>query len=210
MVLDAMTLSVESYRTPSRFRSAAASSEVPSGMLLVIKAAAGDEETLEKQAAIYRMSTKDLQEAAKHYLRRHLLDPKVRGLRLLGLRENASETEIKDHKRWLLKWLHPDRNPSAWEQQLFHRVNDFKQGTEAVAFQVIERRSSSSFNKRRRRSWELAKDRRRDASPKQVIMRLVRPLLVGLVGIAALICLLLALNLYGISLMSLWPSFVNS
>jgi hypothetical protein len=46
--------------------------------------------------------------------------------RVLGLQAGASEDEVRDHKRLLLKWLHPDRNPARQgdgrERELLTRV----------------------------------------------------------------------------------------
>jgi hypothetical protein len=177
-----MTIAVEAYRTPSRFRRLRPDA-VFSHMLTVIKAAAGDEETLAAQSSIYRMGQKELQEAARHLLLRHLMNSDVRGPRLLGLPDNATPAQLKDHKRWLLKWLHPDRNPSAWEQKLFHRINDYKLDSPAPA--PIQRVRSSRKAGQRHRSWALALDRRRDASPRRVFLRVIRPL------VASGICVIL-------------------
>lgn len=43
---------------------------------------------------------------------------------VLALPQNWSSQDVREHKRWMLKWLHPDRNPSAWEANLFHRVKE--------------------------------------------------------------------------------------
>jgi hypothetical protein len=42
--------------------------------------------------------------------------------RVLGLPQGASLGEVREHKRLLLKWLHPDRNPDAVERELLSRV----------------------------------------------------------------------------------------
>jgi hypothetical protein len=133
---EGLNLAVECYRIPSRFRSAMGR-RPPEGMLSVIKGAAGDEDTIRPIAEAYKMDQADVQEACKHFLLRILLDPKTKGPGLLGLSENATEEDVKLHKRWLLKWLHPDRNPNTWERALFLKVNAFQ-----LSSPEIERRAS--------------------------------------------------------------------
>jgi hypothetical protein len=125
MEKDAMFFAVEAFR-PTSLKKRNLSPLLPPGMLIVIKAAAGDDATLAQQADIHRKNVEQVKDAAKHYLLRLLLEPNNQGLRLLGLSDGATESQIKDHKRWLLKWLHPDRNPNSWEQSLFHKVSSVK------------------------------------------------------------------------------------
>lgn len=93
------------------------------GMLDLIKIACEDEGTLATARAELGEQDNVLVEAAKHYLRRLLQEPSSDPYRRLALRPGAPEKAVRDHKRWLLKWLHPDRNPSKWEAQLFAVVN---------------------------------------------------------------------------------------
>jgi hypothetical protein len=178
MPVDGMFVAVEAYRAPSRFRKNS-SQIVFAQMLTVIKAAAGDEKTLAEQTALYRMSARELQEAAKHFLLLQLLNSDARGNRLLGLPDDATPAELKDHKRWLLKWLHPDRNPSTWEQKLFHRVSDFQQESHTILRSTLESNHRKRGTGKSRQAWKLASNRHRDASPPRIFLRTLRLLVAG-------------------------------
>jgi hypothetical protein len=118
----AMAVAIEAYRNPSRLLRKG-SAPFPDDMLSVIKVVAGDEKTIETSAMRYGIDAVAIQEMARNYVIKQLLDPKATGLRLLGLNPGAEAQNLRDHKRWLLKWLHPDRNPSAWEQAYFNRIS---------------------------------------------------------------------------------------
>lgn len=49
-------------------------------------------------------------EAARFYLQQLLFRPEADCYRILGLRQGASRVTARTHMRWLLQWLHPDRN----------------------------------------------------------------------------------------------------
>jgi hypothetical protein len=164
---NAMTLAIEAYKTPSRLRHASVRA-VPSGMFVVIKAAAGDDATLSEQAELHRMSADSVRDASKHFLLRHLLDPNVRGLHLLQ------------------KWLHPDRNPSMWEQQLFQRISEFRLGDQADAMPSSAPALSGYKTGHRRSTWTLANDRYKDASRRRALLRFMVPLVAGAAGVVIL------------------------
>lgn len=62
-----------------------------------------------------------LQAAAAAYLKGVCLFPGSQGLRVLGLNDASDNKLILEHRRLLLKWLHPDRNPE--NRHLAERVN---------------------------------------------------------------------------------------
>jgi DnaJ domain len=94
-----------------------------SGMLDLIKAAAGHDETVLRLSETEHVAKELISEAAKHYLRGLISGSRNNPYATLGLSDAASPEDIKAHKRWLLKWLHPDRNPSQWETGLFKKVS---------------------------------------------------------------------------------------
>lgn len=51
-----------------------------------------------------------LVEAARFYLQQLLFRPDADSYRILGLQPGASRDTARDHMRWLLQWVHPDRN----------------------------------------------------------------------------------------------------
>lgn len=194
----AMSYAIEAFRSPSRFRSLSRD-PLPPGMLTVIKAAAGDEATLAESATASSLDKADIQEAAKHYLFQVLLDADGKDLRLLGLCAGADPKNIKDHKRWLLKWLHPDRNPSTWEQALFLKISNFKESPQhedlasfTLHHQAEVRTTPKSMppkmsRQNRRRSWTTVERRAPLASPWRVLLRMAKPLVASLFLVTMLV-----------------------
>ncbi len=87
---------------------------LPEGMLEVIQIAAGNSPSDRNQLS---------QDAAIFFLQQVLISRDNDNFRLLGLNHGASLELVREHRRWLLKWLHPDRNHNKWESTLFDRVN---------------------------------------------------------------------------------------
>lgn len=98
---------------------------LPNSMLDLIKIAAGCVETQASAAAATGRRPTEIQAAAVHFLHLVLVAPGASPQRALGLDGRVFRDEIVLHKRWLLKWLPPDRNPN-WEAAavLFKRVID--------------------------------------------------------------------------------------
>jgi hypothetical protein len=140
---------VDAFKNPSRYRSGR-DLVAPDGMLEVIKIAAGDDPTLAKVASELDEPADVISEAARHFLLLHLLDPRAQGVKMLGLNPGCSAEMVKEHKRWILKWLHPDRNPSKWESSLFAKVSTLKLDLAAPA--AIEKPKSASPRDRHRKS----------------------------------------------------------
>jgi hypothetical protein len=107
-------------------------SPLPGGVREVIWLATSSEPELAAASKTRGRDPKVLRQAAIFYLQQALLYPGADNYRVLGLSPGATVKDIRDHKRLLLKWLHPDRNPSSWEQLLFQRVataaSDLEQG----------------------------------------------------------------------------------
>jgi hypothetical protein len=91
---------------------------LPEGMLDVIQIAAG-----QTSADMNEAQSQTMQEAAVFFLQQVLMSSENDKLRLLGLNPGATLDTVREHRRWLLKWLHPDRNHNKWESTLFARVN---------------------------------------------------------------------------------------
>jgi hypothetical protein len=64
-----------------------------------------------------------MREAAVFYVQQVLFAPGADSYRVLGVDSDADDDRIKEHYRWLVRWLHPDRNPDAWEAIYADRVN---------------------------------------------------------------------------------------
>ncbi len=158
--VEAIEIALEVYRKPERAR-ALRRQAVPPGMLNLIKIAAGTEDEIKALLLDRAAEGAPAKDAAIFYLQQLLMNAEGDDYRQLGLRAGASLQDVKDHKRGLLKWLHPDRNPSPWEQVLFGRVKAaadriegaIRQGDDVPKF--IERRRPG----RRRMAWRAAHKR---------------------------------------------------
>src|SRR5262249_26263590 len=61
-------------------------------------------------------------EAARFYLQQVLFRPEADCYRILGIEPTASRATARSHMRWLLQWLHPDRNGNSWDAVYAERV----------------------------------------------------------------------------------------
>lgn len=160
MPISAIDVVVTVFRQPTTF-AAPKHGMLPTGMLDIIKAAAGDEETLSVFSEQKKLSPDQIKQASQFYLQKLLTTAGADNHRKLGLDYDATSLQVKDHKRWLLKWLHPDRNPSKWETQLFVEVGKAAAQVDVsrpnlASPPVAERRHSQG----RRKSWGHAERRR--------------------------------------------------
>jgi len=93
-------------------------------------------------------------EAARFYLQQVLFRPDADCYRILGIQPTASRATARDHMRWLLEWLHPDRNTNnnTWDVVYAERVlrawREVSNGAPKPSFAVAR---VSSVQKRRRR-----------------------------------------------------------
>jgi hypothetical protein len=100
--------------------SAIAARKVPDDVIDVMRVAASRKARLAVAARV-GVPADLLQDAARVYLKRALFHPDADCYRVLGVRPGASCEEARHHLRWLLTWLHPDRN-SGWDAQYAARV----------------------------------------------------------------------------------------
>lgn len=98
------------------------SEPLPDDILDLIKLVAGCRETCREMESVTARPPEVLRVAAAHYLYVALFFSGAPPERVLGLRRGASHETMLQHKRWLLKWLHPDRNTDAWETGHMRRV----------------------------------------------------------------------------------------
>lgn len=121
MTRAAIDTAMDAVHRPLQLQRAGAM-QLPRNMIDVIKCAAGDPASLE-DAVRTRLSTEQqVQDAARFYLQAVISSGGPDPYRTLGLNRLADVEEVREHRRWLLKWLHPDRNPNKWEATLFTRV----------------------------------------------------------------------------------------
>lgn len=95
---------------------------LPPDTLILIRIAAGCDETLKAAAEKSRASPDQIRSAAQLFLHQVMLHPGADNYRILGLAPEASKAQTKEHRKWLLRWLHPDVNGGNWEAVLAERV----------------------------------------------------------------------------------------
>lgn len=95
---------------------------LPPQVTPLIRVAAGSQELAQEFSTRYGFSESYIREACIFFLQEAVLFSGAGSHRTLGLGHDASPEQIREHKRWLLMWLHPDRNNNRWETALFQRV----------------------------------------------------------------------------------------
>jgi hypothetical protein len=95
---------------------------LPRDVLEVIKIAARCPETTAHAERMTGRSAEIVRQAAMLYLQTILFAGGADHYRILGVAPAAPQDQIREHMRWLMKWLHPDRQRSAWEASFAARV----------------------------------------------------------------------------------------
>lgn len=80
-------------------------------------------------------SPEDIRIAAASFLAALLFEQRANPYRVLGLCTEARSEEVRENKRLLLKWLHPDRNPSPRERGYLACVLEAAQSIELGSWQ---------------------------------------------------------------------------
>jgi hypothetical protein len=162
---EAIETALEAYRHPHAVRTLKRG-PIPAGMLTLIKLAAASPEEVEKLVTEETARQLPLREAAAFYLQQLLISA-GNDYRQLGLAPGASLQEVKDHKRWLLKWLHPDRNRNSWESALFKRVVASAERLESALREGVQPLPAQKTRRHRKPkragSWQVAQRRVKQA-----------------------------------------------
>ena len=117
----ALRNAVTLYRQPVQARSLERQA-LPEGIAQLLRIAAEGEATAAQFSAAAGSSPSELHAAAIFYLQTIVFHHSASDARLLALSTPIDQARLKDHKRLILKWLHPDRNHNSWESKLFLRV----------------------------------------------------------------------------------------
>jgi hypothetical protein len=203
---EAIETALEAYRRPQAMRGIMRA-PLPRGMLLAIKLAAAAPEEVERLFRSESAEALPLREAAAFYLQQ-LLTGATDDYRQLALAPGAGLQEVKEHKRWLLKWLHPDRNGNSWESALFQRVAASAARLETALRDGVRPLPAPRHGERRHRkrpgSWQVAQRRVRESAG-------WRSRLVKVAVAAAVIILLAAAAQYALAVMQgSYPTFALS
>lgn len=119
---DALELALALYRAPI-LRSALRDRALPADIHLAIQLASAPQPLLHDVAARLHEPEANVLEAVRFYLLQVLFTPDASAYRLLGAQPDASSDRIREHYRWLQRWLHPDRCENEWEALFSARVN---------------------------------------------------------------------------------------
>ena len=95
---------------------------LPGGMSLLLRLAAGEEDASQAARAESGETAQTVREAAIFYLQQVCFASGGSSYRVLGVDPDAGDERIREHYRWLARWLHPDRNPDEWEVVFAERV----------------------------------------------------------------------------------------
>jgi hypothetical protein len=136
---------------------------LPPDTLVLIRIAAGCADTAQEAAAATGTQVEAIREAAIFYLQQVLFASSSDSHRILGVRPGASRSEMRSHLRWLMKWLHPDRNPNDWESVFAERVigawRDAGSRVDAPEEEEHSEASPAPHHSRRRRGARRARQR---------------------------------------------------
>lgn len=96
---------------------------LPEGVKSLLRIVAeGEWRDATTEHAYRRHSAEDIRAASAAFLAAVLFERQADPYRVLGLAPGARPEDVRENKRLLLKWLHPDRNPSPREQDYLGRV----------------------------------------------------------------------------------------
>ena len=82
----------------------------PDDLLFLLRIAAGEAQSREIASAISGETADVVAEAAVLFIQQVMFHPGGDSYRLLGVSPASPDSQVKEHHRWLVRWLHPDRN----------------------------------------------------------------------------------------------------
>jgi hypothetical protein len=115
-------LALDLARMPALARSSVVAPPLPPNIIELIRVAAAAPEACQAAVAHSGEPVSVVIEAARFYLQQVLFRPDADCYRILGIKPAASRATARDHMRWLLEWLHPDRNHNSWDAVYAERV----------------------------------------------------------------------------------------
>ncbi len=123
MPSDAVRVALQIYAEPPAARGAA-QAPLPHGVLDALKLAAGSAKTQGACSRDFGVPPERLTAAAKFFIEQVMFTRGADHYRVLGVDPQASTARIRAHYRWLIRWLHPDREGAGWHAVLAGRVNE--------------------------------------------------------------------------------------
>lgn len=118
----AIDLAIEA-RTRQERASLLSVGPLPEGVKSLLRIVAeGEWRDHETEHAYRRHSPEEIRAASASFLAAVLFSARSDPYRVLGLAPEARPEDVRENKRLLLKWLHPDRNPAPQEREYLGRV----------------------------------------------------------------------------------------
>jgi hypothetical protein len=196
--MQAIDAAINLYRRPNLVR-AERRKALPENTLSLIRIASGGDIAPEFLTTDRAKSVEEARDASVFYIQQVLLSPKSDEYRQLGLTDQATSQQITEHKRYMLKWLHPDRNPNKWESALFQRVVNAaaKLENHSVAAVITSNRKAkidSLSSIRLKPNRKLSRNHTQTQTRKTSVLRWLRKRIV--LGLALFIVLLIAWRIY--------------
>jgi hypothetical protein len=136
---------------------------LPPEVTAVIRVAAGSAELTQAFSTKYGCSDGHIRESCIFFLQQVLLFSGADNFRALGVSPGASVEQIRTHRRWLLMWLHPDRNQNRWESAMFARVQSAAKALDDGVPTVVKPAGRPS--RRHRRGRKLAQTVKKPQAP---------------------------------------------
>jgi hypothetical protein len=141
-VLPALRVALDLLHSPSQAPLIRAG-QLPDGVLVLLRIAAGDEEALSQASISENRSRETIYESAAFFLEQILLHPGEDSYRVLGTSSEASHSELRRNMSLLLQWLHPDLDRREARSVFVARVtrawNDLKTPERRAAYDRARR-----------------------------------------------------------------------
>jgi ketosteroid isomerase-like protein len=109
------------YRAPALL-AMAAQRPLPEDVIELLRLAAGDRAQAAASAEASGESPQRVAEAAVFFVQQVMFAADAEPHRVLGVNSDAPAARIREHYRWLIRWLHPDRNADEWDSVYTDRV----------------------------------------------------------------------------------------
>jgi hypothetical protein len=174
----AIDAAVTLYRQPGLARRME-KSLLPEGISEVLRIVAGASDIPQEICDEHGMPPSELYLACVFFMQTVVFHQRASDLRMLGFSSTPTLKQLKDHKRYLLMWLHPDRNRNSWESKLFERAFAAIERMERVLAKgdsnAVPEIPAKNSRRRHRTAWRVSQSRQRSAIAwKQIFRRALK------------------------------------
>ena len=178
-------MAIDLIRAPANVRRVRAA-PLPKDVIKLLAIAAGDEPALVDAKRSTNRSEDSLRAAAGFYIEQILLHPDADHYRVLGVRPEASNAELRRNMALLIRWLHPDKKNGAERSVFVARVtrawNELKSEDRRARYDLDRRRQLAKST-----AGQLKRNpKRTDLRNKRPAIGLMRRLMTTLFGGRAL------------------------